>query len=431
MKKLIVNLIAVMCSVNIGFTYIIENNVSAVSEGDTETIQDYIQQVWELVNAERVKQNLLPLTLNDNLNEVSEVRANEIAEVFSHMRPDGTMCDTILAEYGLSTYDYGENIAYTTSGYYDLASVVVEGWMNSEGHRENILNEYYTNIGVGIVYIDGLYYWVQTFSSDIRKVSTEIVWNISDGVLKISGVGNMSDYGYNDNHAPWYSEKDTISKAVITNGVKYIGDYAFIDCKYMTTTELPQTVTGIGMGTFENCYNLSEIVLPTGLKEIGDYSFRNCEKLSYIDIPDSVKNIGYSAFSNCDGLKSITIMNPDCIIADSEETISSTAIIYGYIDSTAKEYAEKYNRKFVGIDILYGDTNEDGEITIADSVFIMQSLSNADEYSMSETGLIKADVLDIDGVSSADALVVQMIVANKISTDSLPLTSEELTELIN
>lgn len=428
MKKLIVNLIAVMCSVNIGFMYIIENNVSA--EGDTDTIQDYIQQVWELVNAERVKQNLSPLVLNDDLNEVSEIRANEITEEFSHLRPDGTLCDTVLAEYGLSTYHYGENIAYTTSGYSDIVSVVVEGWLNSEGHRENILNESYTNIGVGIAYMDGLYYWVQTFSSDIRKVSTEIVWNISDGVLKISGVGNMSDYGYNDNHAPWYSEKDTINKAVITNGVKYIGDYAFIDCKYITTVELPQTVTGIGMGTFENCYNLNEITL-TGLKEIGDYSFRNCEKLSYIYVPDSVKNIGYSAFSNCNGLESITIMNPDCIIADSEETISNTAVIYGYINSTAKEYAEKYNRKFVGIDILYGDANEDGEVTIADSVLIMQSLSNADEYSISETGLLKADVLDIDGVSSADALIVQMVVANTISADSLPLMSEELTELIN
>lgn len=423
MKKLIVNLIAVMCSVNIGFMYIIENNVSA--EGDTDTIQDYIQQVWELVNAERVKQNLSPLVLNDDLNEVSEIRANEITEEFSHLRPDGTLCDTVLAEYGLSTYHYGENIAYTTSGYSDIVSVVVEGWLNSEGHRENILNESYTNIGVGIAYMDGLYYWVQTFTSDIKKVSTEIVWNISDnGVLEISGIGDMENY--NENHAPWYSEKDRIKEVIINNGIKSIGDYAFADCQYITSVKFPETLRKIGTGAFESCTSLYNINFPSKLNEIGDYSFRNCKALSNVEIPENINKIGLSAFSSCDSLESITIMNPDCEINDTKEAIINTAIIHGYRNSTAQAYAEKYGNKFIAIDFIYGDSNQDGEITIADAVLIMQALSNSDEYSLTETGSLSADVIDNDGVSSKDALVVQMVVANTISADDLPLTSEFL-----
>ncbi len=72
--------------------------------------------------------------------------------------------------------------------------------------------------------------------------------------------------------------------------------------------------------------------------------------LTSITIPDNVKRIGGNAFKNCSNLKKITIINPECNICDSEDTISDTATIYGYIDSTAEEYAKKYDRNFVVID---------------------------------------------------------------------------------
>ena len=162
------------------------------------------------------------------------------------------------------------------------------------------------------------------------------------------------------------------------------------------------------------------------MNETCDYSFRNCKALSDVEIPENINKIGLSAFSGCDSLESITIMNPDCEINDTEEAIINTAIIHGYRNSTAQAYAEKYGNKFIAIDFVYGDSNQDGEITIADAVLIMQALSNSDEYSLTETGSLSADVLDNDGVSSKDALVVQMVVANTISADDLPLTSEFL-----
>ena len=68
-----------------------------------------------------------------------------------------------------------------------------------------------------------------------------------------------------------------------------------------------------------------------------------------MEMPDSVTSIDWGAFSGCTGLTEITIKNPECEFGDSTDTISDTAVIYGYDDSTAQAYAEKYNRKFVSL----------------------------------------------------------------------------------
>lgn len=75
--------------------------------------------------------------------------------------------------------------------------------------------------------------------------------------------------------------------------------------------------------------------------------------------------------------------------------------------------------------IMYGDTNDDKDISIADAVLIMQTLVNADEYKLSETGKKAADVYgNGDGVTGSDALVIQMVVANLISADELPYVGQ-------
>lgn len=76
--------------------------------------------------------------------------------------------------------------------------------------------------------------------------------------------------------------------------------------------------------------------------------------------------------------------------------------------------------------VLYGDANVDGQVTIADAVIIMQSLANADEYTLSEDGKINADVVDYDGITTKDALAVQMYVANVIELSDFPITSEQM-----
>ncbi len=117
------------------------------------------EQVIDLVNAQRSDAGVSALTKNDKLMEAASVRAEEIAEYFDHTRPDGSQCFTVLNGRNLRYYTAGENIA---AGQRD-AEDVMDSWMNSPGHRGNILNSDYSRIGVGCYRSGGVYYWVQIF----------------------------------------------------------------------------------------------------------------------------------------------------------------------------------------------------------------------------------------------------------------------------
>ncbi|MGN1250415.1 MAG: CAP domain-containing protein [Candidatus Spyradocola sp.] len=137
---------------------------SAPSEGTDEVpgVSEYAQEVVRLVNVERKKAGLAPLTMDATLSAAAQVRAQEIDVSFSHTRPDGTSCFTVLKEFGISYRACGENIAKGSPS----PARVVEGWMNSAGHRANILNENFTAIGVG-VHADaaGTLHWAQLFTA--------------------------------------------------------------------------------------------------------------------------------------------------------------------------------------------------------------------------------------------------------------------------
>lgn len=121
----------------------------------------YVNQVVALVNAERAKAGLSPLTQTAELSGAAATRAEETSRSFSHTRPDGSSFSTVLSQNGISYRGSGENIAYGQR----TPEQVMEGWMNSQGHRANILNSRYTAIGVGY-YQDsnGTPYWTQLFT---------------------------------------------------------------------------------------------------------------------------------------------------------------------------------------------------------------------------------------------------------------------------
>ena len=121
----------------------------------------YILRVVELVNEERAKAGLAPLTLQKNITQAAQVRAEECERSFSHTRPDGRNFSSALTEAGVSYRGSGENIAWGQR----TPEQVMEGWMNSAGHRANILNEKYTSIGVGYYQnASGVNYWSQLFT---------------------------------------------------------------------------------------------------------------------------------------------------------------------------------------------------------------------------------------------------------------------------
>ena len=133
------------------------NSCNSIYDADTEKdCYTLSYKVFEIVNQERIKAGVKPLKFNNDMYKAAMVRAKECDEMFSHDRPNGTSCFTALKEAGVKYFSAGENIAM---GYRTPADVM-KGWMDSEGHRNNILDPDFTDFACG-VYKSG--YWSQFF----------------------------------------------------------------------------------------------------------------------------------------------------------------------------------------------------------------------------------------------------------------------------
>ena len=125
------------------------NIITDSEDGDVELA------VIDMINDHRVAEGLGTLAYSAELSAAADIRAKEIVSNFSHTRPDGSLW------YTAGTGIMGENIAKG----YSTSDTVVDAWMNSEGHRKNILTKNYTTTGVGCYYDSATdtYYWVQLF----------------------------------------------------------------------------------------------------------------------------------------------------------------------------------------------------------------------------------------------------------------------------
>lgn len=123
------------------------------------SVSSYEQQVAALVNAERAKYGLAALTLDETLCGYARVKSQDMHDqgYFSHTSPTYGSPFDMMRSFGVSYRSAGENIAMGNS----TPETVVAAWMNSEGHRANILSANYTTLGVGYVEDGG--YWTQWF----------------------------------------------------------------------------------------------------------------------------------------------------------------------------------------------------------------------------------------------------------------------------
>lgn len=135
-------------------------NTEPTTERPTDIITDSEEgdielAVIDMINRHRVAEGLGTLSYSAELSSAADIRAKEIVSNFSHTRPDGSLW------YTAGTGVMGENIAKG----YNTSDKVVTAWMNSEGHRKNILTKNYTQTGVGCYYDSATdtYYWVQLF----------------------------------------------------------------------------------------------------------------------------------------------------------------------------------------------------------------------------------------------------------------------------
>jgi len=119
----------------------------AASRTGSAGLSQMEEEILLLLNEERQSAGLAPLSVFPALQNASGVRAKELVTSFSHTRPDGSTPFTALDAAGVSYRYAGENIA---AGYKDARSVV-QAWMQSQGHRENILNGNFAHVGVSMV----------------------------------------------------------------------------------------------------------------------------------------------------------------------------------------------------------------------------------------------------------------------------------------
>ena len=167
-----------------------------------------------------------------------------------------------------------------------------------------------------------------------------LIWDLTDGLLLISGKGKMHDWG-SASQTPWYSKASSITSIVLESGVTSIGKYAFGGCEALTSVSIPNSVTAIGYGAFNQCTALTafdvdadnpnystvdgilfskdktnlirypgakegDYTIPKSVTSIGSCAFENCKSLTSVTIRDGVTEIGEWAFAYCSGLTSIT-----------------------------------------------------------------------------------------------------------------------------
>lgn len=138
------------------------NTTDETTKSEQQESSNQAEAVLQIVNAERSKQGLKPLQLDERLNQVATVKAKDMTDnrYFSHDSPTYGTPFEMLHSFGVEYRAAGENIAAGQKS----AAEVMDSWMHSSGHRANILNANYTHIGIGY-YANGsgAPYWVQMF----------------------------------------------------------------------------------------------------------------------------------------------------------------------------------------------------------------------------------------------------------------------------
>lgn len=123
---------------------------------------EYQAIILKLVNEARIESGLTPLRINEELNNIAIMKAKDMAEeeILSHISKKYGMTFNLIKANGMKFSAAGENIAR----WHDTPEFVVERWLNSKGHRENILNSNYDETGIGMAKDkEGKNYWVEIF----------------------------------------------------------------------------------------------------------------------------------------------------------------------------------------------------------------------------------------------------------------------------
>ncbi|HOO06590.1 MAG TPA: leucine-rich repeat protein [Ruminococcus sp.] len=206
--------------------------------------------------------------------------------------------------------------------------------------------------------------------------------------------GNLTDLttpieGYMDSTAYEYCFEHGVKFIDIETGESCIRGKCGDDLTYEVSDDGVLTITGSGKmyddPSFSGKSSFTSVVFDGEITSISEGAFYNCDGIEEITIPETVTSIEADAFQSCDKLSKVTILNKDCEITDSSNTIPGSVSVEGYAGSTAQAYARKNGRTFIDIETgeatTGGDLGEKASFEIKDGQVIISGKGDLPDYS--------------------------------------------------
>ena len=278
-----------------------------------------------------------------------------------------------------------------------------------------------------------------------------LTWKFTDdGTLTISGTGAMEDYE-GSLGAPWSEYKPQVKKVIVEEGVTYLGDYAFSDCKILVDMDLPDSLisTGkyvfayssalpyidfaggnvlFGLGAFMECHGLTSITFPETMTQITEWMFFNCEALQVINIPGNLDSIGYNAFY---GYAPLTVT----FTGDMPKEINFRAfegrdgVVY-YPGDNPTWSGEKLNENSSNSDLVWIPTGDVQETVLTTGQYGMNltwEITNLGKLTLSGTGPME-DHVDTPWINYMDKIISLKVESGITEIDDYAFNS--LTKLM-
>lgn len=160
-------------------------------------------------------------------------------------------------------------------------------------------------LAVTFIPVSGL---VVSAESDTGVCGENLTWTFEDGVLTISGTGEMTNF-VSGKTAGWVEKKykNKIEKVIVNEGVTTIGKSAFASHSKLTSVQLPQSLTVINDYAFQLCWGLTEITIPDGVTNIGNSVFNGCKNLGTIQIGAGLEKYGNQSFDDLNNLSRFVV----------------------------------------------------------------------------------------------------------------------------
>ncbi|MDE6679367.1 MAG: leucine-rich repeat protein, partial [Ruminococcus sp.] len=199
-----------------------------------------------------------------------------------------------------------------------------------------------------------------------------------------------------------------VSPVTAEINAKSIGELAFSACNNLENLKLGNDIEEIKSNAFTNI-KCTDIVLPENLKYLGTEAFYRDSKPKKITIPKSVEIIGTLPLSHGSDNLSIGYIPPlNSLLQEYECVAPNGSIVSGYYDTEAHSYALAHNLKFNPLDdVISGDANDDGKVSIADMVSLSQHILNSRDVSWG------ADLTKDGRIDSFDMVLMREMILNK------------------